>query len=91
MQAHFADSDGVGAIFPPIIYTIISLYCLGYPRDSKEMQYALNQLDDLMLEDEETLRVQPCVSPVWDTALSLNALALAGSGGRDPAIGKAAR
>lgn len=91
MLDHFADSDGVGAIFPPIIYTIISLYCLGYPRDSSQMQYALKQLDDLMLEDEQTLRVQPCFSPVWDTALSLNALALSGAAGQSQAAAKAAR
>ena len=34
---HFADSDGVGAIFPPMIYTVISLRCLGYADDSPEM------------------------------------------------------
>ncbi len=90
MIDHFSDSDGVGAIFPPIIYTIISLHCLGYANDSEQMQYALQQLDDLMLEEEDTLRVQPCFSPVWDTALSLNALALAGTGGHDQAIAKAA-
>ena len=76
MLEHFVDSDGVGAIYPPIIYTIISLTCLGYANDSPEMLYALKQLDDLMLEEKDTLRVQPCFSPVWDTALSLNALAL---------------
>jgi squalene-hopene/tetraprenyl-beta-curcumene cyclase len=76
MLEHFADSDGVGAIFPPIIYTIISLSCLGYADNSPELKYALQQLDDLMLEEDETLRVQPCFSPVWDTALSLNALAM---------------
>ncbi|MCI0640530.1 MAG: squalene--hopene cyclase [Gemmataceae bacterium] len=78
MRAHFADSDGVGAIFPPIIYTIISLHCLGYARDSKEMLYALKQLDDLMIEEGDMLRVQPCHSPVWDTALALNTLAIVG-------------
>jgi squalene-hopene/tetraprenyl-beta-curcumene cyclase len=91
MIEHFADSDGVGAIFPPIIYTIISLHCLGYSADTPEMKYALKQLDDLMLEEDETLRVQPCFSPVWDTALSLNALAMAGSGGHDHASARAAR
>ncbi len=79
MRQHFTDSDGVGAIFPPIIYTIISLHCLGYAKDSPEMVYALKQLDDLMIEEEDTMRVQPCFSPVWDTALSVNALALARS------------
>jgi squalene-hopene/tetraprenyl-beta-curcumene cyclase len=91
MIEHFADSDGVGAIFPPIIYTIISLHCLGYKPDSTEMKYALKQLDDLMIEEDDTLRVQPCFSPVWDTALSLNAMALAGYGPHDSAITRAAR
>ena len=76
MIEHFAESDGVGAIFPPIIYTIISLHCLGYATDTPEMQYALKQLDDLMIEEDDTLRIQPCFSPVWDTALSLNAMAM---------------
>jgi squalene-hopene/tetraprenyl-beta-curcumene cyclase len=91
MLEHFSDSDGVGAIFPPIIYTIISLTCLGYAKDSPEMRYALQQLDDLMIEDDDTLRVQPCFSPVWDTALSLNALAMAGANGQDAPIAKASR
>src|SRR5204863_1515213 len=86
MLEHFEDSDGVGAIYPPIIYSIISLHCLGYANDSPEMIYALKQLDELMIEDGNTLRVQPCFSPVWDTALSLNALAMAGYGPHDSAI-----
>jgi squalene-hopene/tetraprenyl-beta-curcumene cyclase len=89
MIDHFADSDGVGAIFPPIIYTIVSLRCLGYADDSPEMAWALKQLDDLMLEEGDTLRVQPCFSPVWDTALSINALAMAGTTGHEPAVAKA--
>ena len=78
---HFADSDGVGAIFPPMIYTVICLRCLGYADDSPEMRWALGQLDRLMLEDGRTLRLQPCFSPVWDTALTLIALADAGVAG----------
>lgn len=77
MLDHFEGSDGVGAIFPPIIYTIISLHCLGYTADSPEMIYALEQLDRLMIEENDTLRLQPCFSPVWDTALTINALSLA--------------
>jgi squalene-hopene/tetraprenyl-beta-curcumene cyclase len=75
MLERFADSDGLGAIFPPMIYTVISLRCLGYADDSPEMQWALKQLEDLMIEDGDTIRLQPCFSPVWDTALSLIALA----------------
>ncbi|MBY0528107.1 MAG: squalene--hopene cyclase [Gemmataceae bacterium] len=78
MFAHFEDSDGIGAIYPPIIYTIICLRCLGYADDSPRMRWALKQLDDLMIEEDDTLRIQPCRSPVWDTALTLVGLADAG-------------
>jgi squalene-hopene/tetraprenyl-beta-curcumene cyclase len=90
MLEHCEDSDGVGAIFPPIVYTIISLHCLGYANDSPEMQYAIKQLDDLIIEEGDTIRLQPCFSPVWDTALSLNALAMAGSGGQEQTVTRAA-
>jgi squalene-hopene/tetraprenyl-beta-curcumene cyclase len=79
MQEHFDESDGVGAIFPPIIYTIICLRCLGYADEHPTMQWAMKQLEDLFIEEDDTLRVQPCFSPVWDTALALNALAMSGS------------
>src|SRR5208282_3075553 len=91
LLAHFEDSAGVGAIYPPIIYTIISLRCLGYADDSPEARWALKQLEDLMIEDEDTLRLQPCLSPVWDTALSLNALADAGIPGWHPAVARGAK
>jgi squalene-hopene/tetraprenyl-beta-curcumene cyclase len=75
MLERFADSDGLGAIFPPMIYTVISLRCLGYADDSPEMRWALQQLEDLMIEEGDTIRLQPCFSPVWDSALTLIALA----------------
>ncbi|MCE9567924.1 MAG: squalene--hopene cyclase [Planctomycetes bacterium] len=74
------ESDGIGAIFPPIIYHAIVLKALGVPANDPEMQWVLKQLEDLGIEDEEanTLRFQPCKSPVWDTALSLIGAADAG-------------
>ncbi len=80
MRERFQDSDGLGAIFPPMIYTVVALRCLGVADDDPEMQWALKQLDDLMIEDGDTLRLQPCLSPVWDTALALNALGDAACG-----------
>lgn len=88
---HFADSDGVGAIFPPIIYTIISLRCLKYSDDSPEMTWALKQLDDLMIEEDNTLRLQPCMSPVWDTALTLIGLADGGLSLKEPGVAAGVR
>ena len=92
MRQHLQDSDGLGAIFPPMIYTVISLRCLGVADDAPEMRRALKQLDDLMIEEDDTLRLQPCFSPVWDTALALNALADAevpGRSSRHPASRRA--
>lgn len=89
MIAHFEDSDGVGAIFPPMIYTVVALRCLGYRDDAPEMIYAMKQLDDLIIEEGDTIRLQPCVSPVWDTALTLNALADAGVPGTEPTVTRA--
>jgi squalene-hopene/tetraprenyl-beta-curcumene cyclase len=86
MRERFDDSDGLGAIFPPMIYTVVALRCLGVKDQDPELRWALKQLDDLMIEDGDTLRLQPCVSPVWDTAMVLNALAFAHAPGIDAAM-----
>ncbi len=78
MRARFVDSDGLGAIFPPMIYTVIALRCLGVADDSEEMCWALRQIEDLKVRDRNLTWLQPCLSPVWDTALSMNALAECG-------------
>jgi squalene-hopene/tetraprenyl-beta-curcumene cyclase len=85
MRERFADSDGLGAIFPPMIYTVVALRSLGVSDGDPEMRWALRQLDDLIIEEGDTLRLQPCVSPVWDTAMVLNALCMAGLPGTDHA------
>ena len=78
MTSRFAHSDGLGAIFPPIIWSIIALKCLGYADESAEVRYNFEQLQSLMIEEGDTLRLQPCLSPVWDTSIALRALAAAG-------------
>ncbi len=91
MRDHLRESDGLGAIFPPMIYTVVALRCLGVPDDDPEMQWALKQLEDLMIAEGDTIRLQPCFSPVWDTALALNALAAAGLSQENPAVARAVR
>ncbi len=77
---HFQGSDGPGAIYPPIVWSIVALGCLGYSAESPEMRYLRRQLEALIVEDldGDSLRIQPCKSPVWDTAISVRALAAAG-------------
>lgn len=83
-------SDGLGAIFPPIINTVLALRCLGYSPDDPVLAAQIRELEKLELEDEETLRVQPCFSAVWDTALSLQCLAESGLAPDDPSLLRAA-
>ncbi len=75
MVDHFENSDGLGAIFPPMIYSVIALRCLGYEANDPAVDWAMRQLDDLLIEEDGAVRVQPCVSPVWDTAITTIALA----------------
>ena len=73
-----------------MIYTVICLRCLGHDDASPAMKWAMKQLDDLMIEEGDTIRLQPCLSPVWDTALTLNTLADAGMPGWHPSVLRAA-
>ncbi len=82
-------SDGLGAIFPPIVWTIIGLRCLGYRDDSPVIQQQMHELDKLVIREDGKVRLQPCFSPVWDTIISTIALRDAGVSRHDPAIRKA--
>jgi squalene-hopene/tetraprenyl-beta-curcumene cyclase len=64
---------------------------LGYPDDSTEMRYCRRQLNDLCLDDLKTgsARLQPCKSPVWDTAITVRALAQSGVRPENPALREA--
>jgi squalene-hopene/tetraprenyl-beta-curcumene cyclase len=93
MLDRFPQSDGLGAIYPPIIFSLVALKSLGFPDDSPEMTECWKQLEDLILNDEngDTVRVQPCKSPVWDTAITLRALQAAEVPADHPAIAQAVR
>ena len=86
MTERFEDSDGLGAIFPPIVWSVVALKCLGHTDDSPLVQRAMNELDKLGIRENGTLRLQPCKSPVWDTAIATLALRSVGVSPRHPAI-----
>ena len=68
-------SDGLGAIFPSIMYSIMALDVLGYPPDQRDRAEAQSQCDRLLRDDGERFYFQPCTSVVWDTAIAAYALA----------------
>jgi squalene-hopene/tetraprenyl-beta-curcumene cyclase len=88
--ARFEMSDGLGAIYPGIMNSIIALRCLGYSLDDPQMIRAIDEFEALGIEEETTFRMQPCKSPVWDTAYALFALGEAGVPGTDPRMVRAA-
>lgn len=72
---HLDDSEGLGAIFPPMVYILIVFRLLGYPQDHPRVKLAHKHLEDFFIEEGGEIRIQPCFSPVWDTGLTLHALA----------------
>ena len=81
-------SDGLGAIYPPMMYSVMALDVLGYAQDDPFRVEALRHFDRLMVDDGDRFFFQPCFSPVWDTAIA--AYALAESGAHHAAVGRAA-
>jgi squalene-hopene/tetraprenyl-beta-curcumene cyclase len=72
MLERFEGSDGLGAIFPPIVWSIIALKAMGCADDSPEVREAWAQLDRLVEPAAGgAVRLEPCRSPVWDTAITL--------------------
>jgi squalene-hopene/tetraprenyl-beta-curcumene cyclase len=71
MLERFDDSDGLGAIFPPIVWSIIALRALGCDDDAPEVRESWRQLERLVeRQPDGTARIEPCRSPVWDTAIT---------------------
>jgi len=62
-------TDGLGAIYPSMMYLIMALESLGYPKDQPDLVEAERHFEDLILEDEDRFQFQPAVSPLWDTAI----------------------
>ena len=85
MLDRFEMSDGLASIYPAMMNSIIALRCLGYSLDDPQFIRAMDEFEKLGIEDlqAETFRMQPCMSPVWDTAYALYALGEAGVSPKD--------
>jgi squalene-hopene/tetraprenyl-beta-curcumene cyclase len=73
--------DGLGAIFPAMVNALEAMVLLGYPEDDPRRVTAKRALEKLLVVNGGSAYCQPCVSPIWDSALA--ALALQETG--DPA------
>ncbi|HMF79404.1 MAG TPA: squalene--hopene cyclase [Bryobacteraceae bacterium] len=79
MIDHFKHSDGLGAIYPSMQYAVMALDVLGYGADHPLRVEAERQFNNLMVDDERGFYMQPCFSPIWDTAIAAFALAETGN------------
>jgi squalene-hopene/tetraprenyl-beta-curcumene cyclase len=82
----FEMSDGLGAIYPSIVNSVIAMRCLGYSLDDPQVIRAMDEFEKLGIEEEDTFRMQPCKSPVWDAAYALFALGESGISESDPRL-----
>jgi squalene-hopene/tetraprenyl-beta-curcumene cyclase len=87
---HLQESDGLGAIFPGIVNTILAMKCLGYHGQDARLRAQLKNLEGLEIDHGDMLEMQPCLSPVWDTAITTIALAESGLDPAHPALVRAA-
>jgi squalene-hopene/tetraprenyl-beta-curcumene cyclase len=71
--------DGVGAIFPPMANAVMMYDALGFPPEHPPRAVTRRALDLLLVIGDHEAYCQPCVSPVWDTALATHAVLEAGS------------
>jgi squalene-hopene/tetraprenyl-beta-curcumene cyclase len=62
--------DGLGAIFPAMVNALEAMTILGYPPDDPRRVIAKRALQKLLVVGPTSAYCQPCVSPVWDTALA---------------------
>src|ERR1700704_2937242 len=83
--------DGLAAVFPAMLNSLIALRSLGYSSSHPAYAKAARDFAGLFVDDPEDFRIQPCLSPVWDTAINVIALAESGLPADDPALQRAAK
>ena len=90
MLERFEGSDGLAAIFPAILNSLIALKALGYCDTHPQVLRAERELKKLEHETHDSVRIEPCLSPVWDTAIVAICLRESGVPADHPALRKCA-
>lgn len=83
-------SDGLAAVFPAMLNCLIALRALGYSKTNPIYAKAEKDFAGLFVDDPEDFRIQPCLSPVWDTAIAVISLAESGLPSEHPALQRGA-
>ena len=90
IAARLNGEDGLGGIFPAMVNVIMAYDVLGYPKDHPGYAQTRKAIDNLLVFKDDFAYCQPCLSPIWDTALAAHALMEAGYDGDSRPIKSAA-
>ncbi len=92
MMKHNEHSEGLAAIFPAMLNTILAIKAMGHGDDHPVLSKNLRELEKFFIDrGDDGIEVQPCVSPIWDTAISILALAESGLRADQAALVRATR
>ena len=80
--------DGLGAIYPAMANAVFMYHVLGVPEGDPRLLTAWAAIEKLVCERAGETYVQPCLSPIWDTALVAHALMEAGGDDAQAAVGR---
>jgi squalene-hopene/tetraprenyl-beta-curcumene cyclase len=83
-------SDGLATVFPAMLNCLIALRALGFTKNNPTYAKAAKDFAGLFVDDPEDFRIQPCLSPVWDTAINIIALTESGLSPEHPRLRSAA-
>ena len=87
---HIERTEGLAAIYPAMMNSIFALIALGHGPDDPLTAREIREFSRFEIEDDDSIRMQPCVSPVWDTGIAMVALEEAGLPPNHPALVKSA-
>jgi squalene-hopene/tetraprenyl-beta-curcumene cyclase len=87
---HVERTEGLAAIYPAMMNSIFALMALGHGPDDPLTAREIREFSRFEIEDGDTIRMQPCVSPVWDSCIAMVALEEAGLPADHPALVKSA-
>ena len=90
MLNHIERTEGLAAIYPAMMNSIFALMALGHGPDDPLTWREIKEFSRFEIEEGDTIRMQPCVSPVWDTCIAMVALEETGLPADHPALVKAA-
>jgi squalene-hopene/tetraprenyl-beta-curcumene cyclase len=87
---HIERTEGLAAIYPAMMNSIFALIAMGMGPDDPLTRREIQEFSRFEIEEPDTIRLQPCVSPVWDSCIAMVALEEAGVAPDHPSLVKAA-